>query len=245
MVDFYCVGSLPQFGAMPLVAAALLTIAFASLARLVRGVSVSGSIAGAMVAFLLYASSGPGAFGALISVFALTWIATRFGYRRKQRLGMAENDQGRTASQVLANLSTAAAFSVAFAFTGKLICVLATAAALSEAAADTVSSELGQARDGSARLITTFKLVPTGTDGGVTIMGTVAGIVAAAVVAAVCVLTRVVPARWFWIALLAGSAGMIFDSFLGATLERRGWLNNDGVNFLGTLFAAGLAMLLA
>jgi len=229
---------------MRLVAAAMLTIAFASLARVVRGVSVSGSIAGAVIAFLLYSTAGAGAFVALVSVFVLTWVATRFGYRRKQRLGTAEKDQGRTASQVLANLATATLCSVAFSFTGKLVCLLGTAAALSEAAADTVSSELGQARQASARLITTCKIVPAGTDGGITVIGTVAGIVAAGVVAAVCVQTRVVPARWFWIALLTGSAGMIFDSFLGATLERRGWLNNDSVNFFGTILAAALAVLL-
>ncbi len=244
MIASYCLCWLPQFPVIRMVVAAVLTVAFASVARLVRGVSVSGSIAGAIVAFLLYSSGGPGAFAALVSVFVLTWIATRFGYRRKQRLGTAENDQGRKASQVLANLATAAGFSVAFAFTGKSACLLAAAAALSEAAADTVSSELGQAREGSARLITTFEIVPTGTDGGITLIGTVAGIVAAELVAAVCLLTRVVPAHWFWIALVAGSAGMIFDSILGATLERRRWLNNDGVNFLGTLFAAGLAILL-
>jgi len=230
---------------MRLVVAAVLTIAFASLARLLRGVSVSGSIAGAILAFLLYSTGGPGAFGALVSVFGLTWIATRFGYRRKQKLGTAENDQGRSASQVLANLATAAGFSVAFALTGRLICLLGTAAALSEAAADTVSSELGQARQASARLITTWKAVPAGTDGGITLIGTLAGAVAAGLVSAVCVLTAVIPAHWFWIALTAASAGMIFDSLLGATLERRDWLNNDGVNFLSTLFAAGLAMLLA
>jgi uncharacterized membrane protein len=32
--------------------------------------------------------------------------------------------------------------------------------------------------------------------------------------------------------------GLFFDSLLGATLEDRGWLNNDGVNFLSTASAA-------
>jgi uncharacterized membrane protein len=38
--------------------------------------------------------------------------------------------------------------------------------------------------------------------------------------------------------------GLLFDSLLGATLERRGWLNNDAVNFLSTGSAAGLALTL-
>jgi uncharacterized membrane protein len=53
-----------------------------------------------------------------------------------------------------------------------------------------------------------------------------------------------VPLRWLGIAILAAVAGMIADSFLGALLERRKLLNNDAVNFLGTLVAAGIASLL-
>jgi uncharacterized membrane protein len=36
------------------------------------------------------------------------------------------------------------------------------------------------------------------------------------------------------------NAGLMF--LLGATLERAGWLNNDGVNFLSTGSAAGFAL---
>jgi uncharacterized membrane protein len=41
--------------------------------------------------------------------------------------------------------------------------------------------------------------------------------------------------------LFAGICGLFFDSFLGATVERRGWIGNDLVNFASTLFAAALA----
>ena len=40
----------------------------------------------------------------------------------------------------------------------------------------------------------------------------------------------------------AGVFGLFFDSLLGATLERRGWINNDAVNFLSTASAAGFAL---
>ena len=35
--------------------------------------------------------------------------------------------------------------------------------------------------------------------------------------------------------LIAATFGLLFDSLLGATLERKGWLGNDAVNFLSTL----------
>jgi len=46
------------------------------------------------------------------------------------------------------------------------------------------------------------------------------------------------------IAFAAAIAGLFADSLLGATLERRGWLNNDSVNFLSTAFAALIALAL-
>ena len=226
-------------------AAVVVTAAFALLARWVRGVSVSGGIAGAVVCFVLYAAAGPSAFVSLVSVFVLTWIATRFGYRRKQKLGTAENREGRTASQVLANVATAAAAAAVSVLTGKTVFLLAAAAALSEAAADTVSSELGQAYGKTAHLITTWRSVPAGTDGGISLIGSLGGIFAAAIVSAVSLLAGLVPLKWVVLSAFAGSLGMIVDSYLGALLERRKLLNNDCVNLLSTVAAAGIALLLA
>ncbi len=226
--------------------AGAVTLAFSALARWIRGVSPSGAIAGAIVCFLLYAGAGPGAFAGLVSVFALAWITTRLGYQRKQRLGTAEKQDGRTASQVLANLGVAASCAALYAASqGKAIFLLATAAALSEAAADTVSSELGQASSEKARLITTWEQVPAGTDGGVSLIGTLAGIAAATLVSLVCVLTGLLAWKWLGTSVAAAVLGMVADSYLGAWLERRQLLNNDSVNFLSTLVAAGAASLLA
>src|SRR2546423_10233095 len=93
------------------------TLGFALLARLLRGVDRSGMIAGAAACFLLFAAAGPSGFAVLASLFLLTWISTRFRYRRKQDLGLPERGDGRSASQVLANLAVAALGSLAFAAT--------------------------------------------------------------------------------------------------------------------------------
>ncbi len=229
----------------PLWSAVAVTIVFASLARWVRGVSFGGAIAGAAICLVLYLGAGFGAFVALVSVFVLTWISTRFGYRRKEKLGTAEKLDGRTAWQVLANLAVAAGCAgLSTVAAGKAVFLLAISAALSEAAADTVSSELGQARNTHARLITTWEKVPAGTDGGVSWAGTLAGVAAATVVSLVCVAAKLVSLKGMGISIFAAVAGMIGDSFLGALLERRKVLNNDAVNFLGTLIAAAAASLL-
>jgi uncharacterized protein (TIGR00297 family) len=224
---------------------AVLTLVFAILGWVVRGVTVAGAVAGASVCFALLWVADLAGFAGLLAVFVLTWIATRFGYKRKQRLGTAEARTGRNALQVLANLGTSAICAVLYAaFWPDRRFLVAMAAALAEAAADTVSSEMGQALGKAPRLITTWQKVEPGTDGAVTLAGTMDGATAATAVALVFTLTGM-SWRSFGICAGAGVAGMIFDSFLGATFERKHWLGNNAVNFASTIVAAGLAFLLS
>jgi uncharacterized protein (TIGR00297 family) len=115
-------------------------------------------------------------------------------------------------------------------------------AALAEAAADTVSSEVGQVLGGRPRMLTTLRLVEPGTDGGVSLIGTLAGVAAAVLVAAAGSWALDGGRTMFWISCAGAVFGLFFDSLLGATLERRGWLNNDAVNFFSTASAAGFAL---
>jgi uncharacterized protein (TIGR00297 family) len=224
---------------------ALVTLGFAALACAVRGVNRSGSLAGGLVCFLLFACLGPTAFATLGTLFLMTWISTRLGYRRKQALGLAEHREGRNSWQVLANLAVPALCSVLFSVTGNRTLVIAALSALAESATDTVASEIGQYHRQNARMITTWQRVPAGTDGGITIPGSFAGLAAGLVIVAVGTVGGMIPQSQTWIAATAGFGGMLIDSVLGATLQRRGWINNQMVNFLATLAAAALAAMMA
>lgn len=220
------------------------TLAFALLARWLRAVNWSGAAAGALVTLVVFVGTGPGGFACVVVVFLLTSLATRFGYRHKQELGTAENREGRSARQVLANLGVAACASAAMLVRPSPLFLLAMAAALAEAAADTVSGEMGQALEPRAYLITNFRPVDPGTNGGISLSGTMAGCLAALVVAGACAAAYLIPLPWIALVAAAGVLGMMFDSLLGATLERPGALNNDLVNLLSTLLAAGCGALL-
>jgi len=220
------------------------TLAFALLARWLRAVNWRGAAAGALVTWMVYVGTGPGGFVCVVVVFLLTSLATRFGYRHKLELGTAENGEGRSARQVLANLGVAACAGAAMLLRPSPLCLLAMAAALAEAAADTVSGEMGQALEPRAYLITGFRPVEPGTNGGISLSGTMAGCLAALVVAGSCAGAYLIPLPWIALVAIAGVLGMMFDSVLGATLERPGRLNNDAVNLLSTLLAAGAAVLL-
>jgi uncharacterized protein (TIGR00297 family) len=169
---------------------------------------------------------------ALIALFVLTFASTRFGRKKKERRGVAEARSGRRASQIVANLGVAALCALIGWYDG---CI----AGLAEATADTVSSEIGQALGGATWMLTTFRRVPSGKDGGISVVGTVAGVVGGGVVVAAGSLHH---ALWpnKVLVFVAACAGLFFDSFLGATVERRGWLGNDFVNFSSTLFAAAV-----
>ena len=221
--------------------ASAVTLGFAVLARAVRGVNLAGALAGGLACFLLFAGAGPTAFAMLALLFVMTWVSTRLGYHRKLALGLAERREGRSAWQVLANLAVAALASAVFSATGNRAWLVATVTALAEAATDTVASEIGQYRGADARLITTWERVPAGTDGGITIPGSVAGLAGGLVIAAVATLGGMLSPAELWIPVAAGLAGMLLDSLLGATLQRRGWIDNQTVNFISTLAAAVLA----
>jgi uncharacterized protein (TIGR00297 family) len=241
-----------------------LSMIFAVVVLKLRAATPVGALAGAVVAACMIFSTTtliPGAailyapwrsaLIPLLAVVVLTFAATRLGRKRKEILGVAERRHGRTEAQVAANLGVAAIAFSGFVqsslfeggrFHAPLILLAVPLAALAEAGSDTVSSEIGQALGGQPRMITTLHPVAPGTDGGISLIGTLAGVVAAAIIAAAGAWALSGGLKIFWVSAAGGVFGLFFDSLLGATLERRGWLNNDAVNFLSTTSAALFAL---
>ena len=142
----------------------------------------------------------------------------------------------RNARQVVANGGVAALAALAGNW-------LWFAGALATANADTWATEIGSRSSTMPRLITTGRSVPAGTDGGMTLLGTVGGITGAGFIAAVLL---VLEGRGALMIAVAGVFGMLLDSLLGATVQGKvRWMDNDAVNLTATLAGAVCAGLLA
>jgi uncharacterized protein (TIGR00297 family) len=238
-----------------------LSAGFAFVVRSLRAATLGGAVCGGLICLLMTfwtgiwtASVVRSGLVPLVLLFLLTFLATRVGRQRKAMAGLAEGRRGRNAAQVIANLSMAAICvspwtawvlgrETSWMLTGGAIWMMKTMAlaALVEATADTVSSEIGQAFGGRPVMITTMRRVEAGADGAVTLLGSCAGIAGGAAVALAGGWAMRLHAAAVMIALVAGICGLFFDSLVGATLERRGWIGNDVVNFASTAFAAAVA----
>ncbi len=95
-----------------------------------------------------------------------------------------------------------------------------------------------------AWLITSLRQVRAGAHGGISLPGTLAAVAAAVIVGSAAAATHVVPWSMLPLVAAAGLLGTFIDSLLGATLERRGVIGNNGVNFAGTFAAAAIVVLL-
>jgi uncharacterized protein (TIGR00297 family) len=223
-----------------------ISLGLALLVSLARAATPAGALTGGILSAVLtlgalawYHSALP----ALLALFVLTWGATRFGRGKKQGLGLAEDKRGRNAAQVAANLGVAG-LAAALALTQGRPYTVMVIAALAEATADTLASELGEVLGGPPFLLTNLRRVAPGTDGAISLAGTVAGTSGAALVVLIAAPTLGLRPGDTIAAGLGAVGGLFVDSLLGATAERTGWLNNDAVNFLSTLAASLIAALI-
>lgn len=239
------------------------SLALAIIAAGMRSATIIGAVCGALACFCmtwwtrdLETPLQHSALPALVALVVFTFLATRAGRKQKQVLGLSEQHGGRTAAQVMANLGVAAlvvtplgAYAGDFAGlslpVAPLLLAAASLAALAEATADTVSSEIGQAFGTRTYLLTNLRRVHRGTDGGVSAQGTTVGLLAALVVVLIGGWALRLTPELEALAFSAGLIGFAADSLLGATIERRGWIGNDLVNFLSTAVAAFSVLLMA
>ena len=207
---------------------------------------VPGALTGGLLGFLIFVGAGFTGIAMIGAFFLLGTTATSWKMKDKQQLHLAEKEKGkRKASQVIANAGVAAlAGLMSFLMPEhRLLFCLIMSASLSSATADTLSSEMGNVYGRRFYNILSFQRDKRGLDGVISLEGTLFGILGSMVIAIIYVLGF----GWsmdFWLILIAGTIGNFLDSVLGASLQRRHYLNNDAVNFFNTLLAGLFALVL-
>jgi uncharacterized protein (TIGR00297 family) len=205
-----------------------------------RTVSKSGAVCGFGSGATIFWCAGWQGWLLLMAAFLAATLTSRVGLRRKTVLGIAEAHGGRRgAGNAIANTGIAAAAAATSAFTyAHDAALLAFAAALTAGASDTIAREIGKAWGQRTWLIAPLRRVPPGTSGALSLEGTAAGLLGAFALAGVAIALGLVPERAL-IPIVAGATiGSLVESGLGATLEPRGILNNDALNFINTGLAA-------
>ncbi|KAJ6862886.1 protein PGR [Populus alba x Populus x berolinensis] len=213
-----------------------------------KSLDVTGAVAGFIVMTLHFAISYR--FGAILLVFFFTSSKlTKVGEDKKRRFDAEFKEGGqRNWIQVLSNSGIASVLVLAVwrlagwedkCLDGKESVVITSLIGgiigqYSCCNGDTWSSELGVLSDAQPRLITNFKPVRRGTNGGVTLAGLLAAAAAGGVIGLAFVLIGFFTTKCVFdvalkqllvipVAALAGLCGSLIDSLLGATLQFSGF----------------------
>ena len=216
----------------------LIAIVAASIAT--SRLTIGGALTGAVIAILMFLATGYTGVCILFAFFALGTTATIWKKKEKATLKV-QHDQSvkRDGGQVFANGGVAGVMgALSYFFPEKAqLCNLMMAASLSSAMADTLSSELGMIYGRRFYNVISWKKDAKGLDGVISLEGTLIGVIGSAIIALIYAVGFEY-SKGFWIIIIAGTIGNLSDSVLGASLERKHLLTNNGVNFMNTFIAA-------
>ncbi len=187
----------------------------------------------------------------IVMLFFLCGSAITFvGIEQKEAEGIAEERSGmRGAGNVWGSALAATLCAIATLFFPspiKQLFILGYVASFCTKLSDTTASEVGKAYGKTTYLITTLKPVPRGTEGAVSLEGTLAGAFASVILALIAwVIGMISPIGIIWCVIAAFIATTI-ESLIGATLESRfAWLTNDIVNLINTVIGSLVAISLS
>ena len=234
--------------------------------------SRSGALAAAGIGTIVLGAGGWTPALLLVFFFLSSSLFTRASRAlQPDRQALFAKSGRRDASQVLANGSLPAFFVLLMLFAPGVDWMAAVVGALASATADTWATEWGVLAKRKPRRITDWELVPAGTSGGITPLGTFGSVLGSLSVGVVAGLLQADP-RYTLIVIFSGLLGAALDSVLGATMQTQfhcpvcgvfteqhplhrqcgtatryhsgfRWVDNDVVNLIANAFGALLALL--
>ena len=182
-----------------------------------------------------------------VTYFIFGSLVTKIKMKEKERLGIAEKRGGARGPE---NVWGSAAAAMTCAMMTYIFPVYSSlykvgyVASLATKLSDTFASEIGKAYGKNTYLITTLKMVPKGTEGAISIEGTLAGVLGSVIMAAVGIpLGFITTMKGFLACIIAAFVATTAESFIGAVYQDKyPWLSNELVNLINTLIGAVTAV---
>ncbi|MCA9953548.1 MAG: DUF92 domain-containing protein [Anaerolineales bacterium] len=243
----------------------------AALAYWRGSLAVSGALGALLIGTLIYGFGG-WEWGVVLAIFFVS-SSLLSHYKEREKKAVAEKfDKGhrRDIGQVLANGGAGAIVALLHGIWPSPFWLPLFLGTMATVTADTWATELGTLSQRPPRLITTGRVVPVGTSGGISLFGTAVSFIGGLIIGlATGLLVQDAVFRLTITGGIGGLAGSLFDSFLGATVQQiyycdqcqketekklhcgqptrplRGWrwMNNDLVNFLASVAGGAAAVL--
>ncbi len=206
---------------------------------------------------LIWGCLGWRGYAVMMLYFLAGSAVTRLGKARKEAAGIAEGRSGaRGPENVWGSALAAAVCGVAIALVNTLASpaqselwlpplALAYVSSLATKLSDTTASEVGKAYGQRTFLITSLRPVPPGTEGAVSLEGTLAGVAGSLVIALGGWAVGFVSPWGILLCLVVALIATTVESLIGATLQTQiSWLTNELVNGINTTLGALLGLLL-
>jgi uncharacterized protein (TIGR00297 family) len=227
-----------------------------SLAQRTPLLTERGWIHAAALGTMLWGSLGWRGWLAVVVYLVLGSLVTRIGFSNKQRRGLAEAREGsRGPENVWGSAAVGAGLALVLAalpqdsILWRHLVLIGFSASFAAKLADTFGSELGKRWGRTTLLITTLRPVAPGTDGAISLEGTLASAVGSVVMTLALwglsspELPLIPNAMAAGVVMVVGLLATLAESVLGAVVQNRvGWLSNELINALQTLLAAVLAI---
>ena len=209
-----------------------------------------GWVHAAALGTILWGCLGWRGWLAVVIYLGLGSLVTRLGFRDKQRRGLAEGRGGRRGPENVwgsAAVGAVMALLIGAGFEPSQLLLIGFSASFAAKLADTFGSEIGKRWGRTTVVITTLRPVPAGTDGAVSLEGTLASAVGSLVMTLPLLLLGLLPSLAVAVLVsLVGLLATLAESLLGALVQDKiSWLTNEVINGLQTLIAAILAIFLA
>ena len=232
---------------MPWLSALLIHGVLIALAQRLPLLTRAGWIHAGALGTILLGSLGWQGWLAVVLYLVLGSAVTKLGFRDKQRRGLAEARGGsRGPENVWGSAATGAALAllIGAGVEPRSVLLVGFAASFAAKLADTFGSEIGKRWGRTTVLISSFRRVPPGTEGAISVEGTLASAFGSLLMSVLMLALQLIPS---WpltgLVMLIGLVATLAESLFGALVQDRyDWMSNELVNALQTSLAAVLAI---